>query len=341
MPLLDTSLVPIVSVIVPAFNCDAYLDAALASLSAQTINDIEIIVVDDGSIDQTANVAAAYAKVDPRVHLIRRESASGRPSCARNDGIKMARGRYLAMHDADDISLPTRLATCISAMERTGAHFAFADYRHTYDDTGEMSINTVLENTDFLSRAAEYLTAISDDVFLCSPQFPAFLLTSTAVNTPTVVFDRELLKAERIWFDESLVYSEDVDLWFRLAQKTPFVFVNQVHSFNRRHSASLTASNPTSTQIGAIAVRRNQLAKLRPTLSQRELAAANRAMARLLRDLAYSSWCKGDRHGARSAFRESWRFKPTFSAALGYLKAFIARDAAIAGARRLGIVPGA
>src|SRR6185437_12183793 len=132
------------------------------------------------------------------------------------------------------------------------------------------------------------------DTFLCTASFRAFLLTATAVNTPTVVFERELLQSESLWFDESIACSEDVDLWFRFAEHTRFVFVNQVHSLNRRHAASLTARNQRATQVDAITVRSAHLNRLRHTLSHGEASAAHEAIARLWRDLAYWDWCNGN-----------------------------------------------
>lgn len=326
---------PLVSVIVPAFNCQLYLCEALVSLCNQTVEDVEIIVVDDGSTDGTGDIATAYAKLDSRVRVIRRQIPSGRPACARNEGLRIASGEYIALLDADDISMPMRLASCIAAMLETGSHFAFADYRQLHQDTGKLADHTVLETTNFLERAASYLRRSSDDVYLCSTRFPAFLLTGTPVNTPTVVFKRELLGCETIWFDESLVCSEDVDLWFRLAKHTSLVFVNQVHSLNRRHSASLTASNQFSTQVDAISVRRAHLTRLRDTLSPHELNAANIAVAHLHSDLAYSNWCSGNLKYARAQFVKSWQAKPTLAAVAGYFKAFVGRDAAVATVERL------
>ena len=72
--------------------------------------DIESVVADDASTDHTTDIVAAYAASDPRIRLIRRQSASGCPLCARNDGLRAARGEYVALLDADDVSLTTRLA---------------------------------------------------------------------------------------------------------------------------------------------------------------------------------------------------------------------------------------
>lgn len=317
---------PLVSVIVPAYNCEAYIADALDSLANQTVQDVEIIVVDDGSTDHTADVVAAYAASDPRIRLIRRSVASGRPSCARNDGLRVALGKYVALLDADDVSLPNRLASCLSAMHHTGVRFAFADYQHVHQDTGNVETQSVLRSMRFLDRAARYINHVAADTYLCAASFRAFLLTATAVNTPTVVFERELLERESLWFDESIACSEDVDLWFRFAEHTRFVFVDQIHSFNRRHSASLTARNQRATQVDAITVRSAHLKRLRHTLSRGEATAANHAIARLLRDLAYWDWCNGNSKGARAGFAQSWRTRPTLGASAGFLKAFMPRE---------------
>jgi glycosyltransferase involved in cell wall biosynthesis len=316
---------PLVSVIVPAYDCEAYLGDALASLMNQTIRNIEIIVVDDGSTDASADVADEYASRDSRIRVIRRSSASGHPACARNDGLRVARGTYIALLDADDVAEPWRLASSVAAMEETGTLFAFADYRKMYQDTGEIERSGVLESADFLNRAADYLTHVDGNVFLCKPAFPAFLLTCIAVNTPTIVFKRELLDTEPTWFDESIVCFEDVDLWFRLAKHTQFVFINEPHALNRRHSASLTASNPLPTKIDGIAVRKNHLQRLMPSLSREEVGAAKQTIADLLWDVSYTNWCRGQLKSARAGFLDSWRAKPTRRATVGYLKAFVPR----------------
>lgn len=320
---------PLVSVIVPAHNCEAYLADALTSLAAQTISDIEIIVIDDGSTDGTARVAAEYAARDSRIRLISRARASGRPACARNVGLKVARGEYIALLDADDIAVSTRFESSIAAMKKTGARFAFADYRKLYQETGELDNEGFLESAALVQKAAKYLEHVDRNVYLCSPKFAAFLLTFTAVHTPTVIFKRALLSKET-GFDESLVCFEDVDLWFRFAQHTQFAFVNEVHALYRRHTESITATNPLPTKLDGIGVRRTHLNRLRSALSATEVAAAKQTIADLLWDVSYTNWRRGQLKSARSGFLESWKTKPTRAATVGYLKAFIPRDLAYA-----------
>ncbi len=316
---------PLVSVIVPAFNAAAYLGAALDSLRAQTERSLEIIVIDDGSSDETAIIARRHASEDPRIRVISHEKPSGRPASARNAGLRVARGKYIALLDADDTCIPTRFEKCVRAMELTGSRFAFTDVRRLYADTGTPAPAGTLALAGFVGRAAPYLEHVTDDVYLCSPSFGAFLLTYVAIVTSTVMFARELLAAEPMWFDESLVCFEDLDLWMRWAHHTRFVFVDEVQVIMRKHSASLTASQPLETRMDGIAVRRKHLQRLAPALSAREVESAARNIGELQFHVAYAHWCEGRGRHARKWFLESWRSRATAAAALGYLKAFVPR----------------
>ena len=316
---------PLVSVVVPAFNAAAYLGAALDSLRAQTVRELEIIVVDDGSSDDTAAIAHRHASEDPRVRVISLEKPSGRPASARNAGIRAARGSYIALLDADDTCISTRVETQVRAMQRTGSGFAFADVQRLYVDTGALAPGGTLALAGFLQRAAPYLEHVADDVYLCSRSFGAFLLTYVAIVTSTVMFSRELLGLEQTWFDESLVCFEDLDLWMRLAERTRFVFVDEVMVTMRKHSASLTASQPLETRMDGIGVRRKHLQRLAPVLSADEVRAAERNISELQFHVAYAQWCAGRGQQARRWYLDSWRSRATAAAAIGYLKAFVPR----------------
>src|SRR3954452_23289091 len=100
-------MTPDVSVITPVFNRERLIGRAIASLTNQTLRNIEILVVDDGSTDGTA---AAVARInDPRVRLLAHPENRGIPA-ARNSGLAEARGRYIAWLDSDDVARPKRLA---------------------------------------------------------------------------------------------------------------------------------------------------------------------------------------------------------------------------------------
>lgn len=109
---------PVVSVIVPAYNASTVVEATLRSALAQTLQEIEVLVVDDGSTDDTAAVVQRVAEADPRVRLIRQANAG--VAAARNVAIAQARGTYVAPLDADDIWYSEKLAAQVARMERGG-----------------------------------------------------------------------------------------------------------------------------------------------------------------------------------------------------------------------------
>lgn len=109
---------PTVSVCVPAFNAADFIEDALLSALGQSLQAIEVIVVDDGSTDGTAEIVEAVAQRDPRVRLIRQENAG--VAAARNTAIAHARGTFLAPLDADDLWYPAKLSAQVARMEQGG-----------------------------------------------------------------------------------------------------------------------------------------------------------------------------------------------------------------------------
>lgn len=317
---------PLVSVVVPAFNAGRYLAAALDSVLAQSLTDLEVIVVDDGSTDDTAATAMRYAARDPRIRLHRRSSPSGKPAIARNDGIRLARGKMIALLDADDIATPTRFQDEVDAMLATGAGVAFADF-HKFEGTPTNTANPIgfLQKAQFVSRAAGHLQRIGQqDVFLCRPSFVEYMLADAiAVNVQTVMFRRDLLGANERWFDESFVGGEDVDLFLRLAKRTPLVFVNAVHALMRMHALSLTARQPLKCMTDAAEVRRINLGRLQPLMDDRQLDRAKAKVAEWFLAVGYSQWRGGHRADARAAFSTAWKLNPTTEALVSYAKAFL------------------
>jgi len=108
---------PRVSVIMPIYNAAAYLREAIASVLAQTMRELELIAIDDGSTDDSVSIARELAASDPRLRVEAMPGHAGTAQ-ARNAAIALARGRYLAFLDADDVAVPVRLATQLAAIER-------------------------------------------------------------------------------------------------------------------------------------------------------------------------------------------------------------------------------
>jgi glycosyltransferase involved in cell wall biosynthesis len=213
---------PIVSVVLPTFNGMAYLPTAVESVLAQSCDDWELIIVDDGSTDETQQYVSGVH--DARVVSIRLEH-SGNPARVRNMGIRHARGRYVAFLDSDDAWLPRKLEIQIPA-------FASAETcRWSY---------TAYQRIDNAGAPLDH-----------PPQKPwlpydgwlveRLLCGDAVVAMPTVVVERELL-VEVGGFDEALLYCSDYELWCRLAMRSPVCVHPQPLARVRSH-ASYTSGN--------------------------------------------------------------------------------------------------
>jgi glycosyltransferase involved in cell wall biosynthesis len=108
---------PVVSVVFRAFNCEKYIGEAIESILAQTFQDFEIVIVDDTSIDETNAIIQTYARREGRIRVFRNQTNQG-PVQTMNIGLQLAQGKFVAVHDADDVSLPHRLETQVSIFYR-------------------------------------------------------------------------------------------------------------------------------------------------------------------------------------------------------------------------------
>jgi CDP-glycerol glycerophosphotransferase len=115
------------SVVVPIYNVEAYLADALASVAGQTLRDLEVIMVDDGSTDGSALIAKSFAASDPRFHLVQQENKGLGP--ARNAGTRLATGTYLAFFDSDDVLPRHAYELLVGSLEATGSDIAAGGVR--------------------------------------------------------------------------------------------------------------------------------------------------------------------------------------------------------------------
>jgi glycosyltransferase involved in cell wall biosynthesis len=181
---------PLVSVVIPTFNRAALLAEALASVTAQTFRNFEILVVDDGSTDETPATLVNYQGVKVLHHPTRRGVAA-----ARNSGIAAARGEWLAFLDSDDLWLPEKLARQLAYLQdRPGLLICQTDETWVRQGVG---VNKPLSHRKKAGR-----------IFLPS-------LDRCLVSPSAVILHRRLLH-DFGGFDEDLPAAEDYDLWLRL-----------------------------------------------------------------------------------------------------------------------------
>ena len=188
-------MVPTISVVIPVFNRAEAVRRAIASVLAQTFGDFELIVVDDGSTDETVTSVAGFT--DPRVRCIRHERKRG-ASAARNTGIRASTAPYVAFLDSDDEWLPTKL-------ERQAQLFEGADDRLGFVYTGTERVYANGHVGTNIARRHADLTRQ--------------LLTINVVGETSVGMIRRRALEAVGGFDESLPASQDADLWLRLSEK--------------------------------------------------------------------------------------------------------------------------
>ena len=209
---------PLVSVVIPAYNAERFLGEAIESVLAQTYSPVELIVVDDGSTDRTAEVAATYNEAT----VITQENSG--PSTARNRGALTASGEFLAFHDSDDAMTPDKLAV------QAG---------HLLDNPG---VGCVLAEQELLVEPGAELPfwAEGSKVPTMMPPRPPELADEPDVHPMTMVVRRETF--ERVGpFDESMRAAEDFDWMLRAAEEgVEIARLSKVLLRRRVHAASLT-----------------------------------------------------------------------------------------------------
>ena len=126
----------LVSVITPCYNGERFIAETIESVLGQTYAQWEMIIVDDGSSDGSAQIAEAYAARDGRIRVLRQANAG--TACARNNAMRQARGRYIALLDADDVWEPGFLEKQLDFMERTQSICVCSAYRHIDEHSREI-----------------------------------------------------------------------------------------------------------------------------------------------------------------------------------------------------------
>ncbi|MEO0036346.1 MAG: hypothetical protein RLZZ501_2369 [Pseudomonadota bacterium] len=239
-----TESAPAVSVVMACRNVGPFLDAALASVRQQSLAAIEILLVDDGSTDDTARRARAHAAADPRLRLL--EGRGEGPGAARNRALAVARGDWLAVMDGDDLIHPRRLEILLAAAGTTPAEIV-ADTLLAFQagPPGRRHAYTLPAGPDW-QRPVEI-------------DLPAYLLANrlfgggAALGYLKPLIRRDWLAARGIAYDPGLRIGEDYDLIARLlAAGARFRVLPSPLYFYRRHAGS-TSHRMRAADVAALA----------------------------------------------------------------------------------------
>lgn len=183
---------PLISIIVPAYNAENFIEQTIRSVQSQTVNSWELLVIDDCSTDHTYQTVKQLAKVDTRIQLLKNEQNSG-PSYSRNRGMDLANGEYVAFLDSDDLWMPEKLEKQIELLERKNADFVCCSYM-IIDEQGNRSKKDVV---------------VPETIDL------KLLLKNNLMGCSTVLLTRKATENHRFRTD---FYHEDYVFWLDLLQ---------------------------------------------------------------------------------------------------------------------------
>lgn len=283
---------PRTSVIISSFNYAEYLPASIESALAQIDRDFELLIVDDGSTDDSAVTARAYS--DPRVRVI------VRPHCGlgavRNAGMRAARGRYIAFLDADDLWVPNKLAAQCEVLDRS------PDVGLVYTRFGVIDARGCVQ-----SQGRSFLAARPSGAILRQ------LLESNVIGTPsTICFRRDLVEDEALLFDETRTHSEDWHFYLRVALRTRIRYIPRTLAYHRQHTRNRYSHVPTlmseTLQTGRFGC---DLARKHLRLGEREIQRVQRRVIGYVEALACREYVKaGNLTLARAHAARSLRYHP-------------------------------
>jgi glycosyltransferase involved in cell wall biosynthesis len=219
---IPSSGIPKVSVIMPCYNHAHFVGESVAAILGQTFKDLELIVVDDKSKDDSVALVQALATKDARLKLIVHEQNQG-ASRSRNDGLRAASGEFVAFCDADDLWKPDKLERQINLLTK------HPDYDVTYCDS-EIINETGRLTGELFSDQFPLPPTPSENLFevLCTRNF---------INMTTVLLRRQSV-GERLFFDNSVEWVEDWWQWIRLSRHHRFLYEPEALARYRVHPQS-------------------------------------------------------------------------------------------------------
>lgn len=218
---------PLVSVVMPVYNGALYIQQSMVSILKQTYTNFEFIIVDDGSTDHTLSIIKANN--DTRIHLVQLHFNNGIVN-ALNTGIKLAKGKYIARMDADDIALPERLANQVDFLEKH-------------------------EEVGLLGTQYKAIGARSRKFPLIHNDLVWYMFNACPFIHASVMIRKSVLDKHNLSYDKQFEYAEDLALWVKLSNVTQIANLPEVALKYRVHQA-------THFQTKNISIQHNHTIKL-------------------------------------------------------------------------------
>ncbi|MEO8664376.1 MAG: glycosyltransferase [Ignavibacteria bacterium] len=311
---------PKISVITTVLNCDNYISKSIESIAGQTFRDFEYIIINDGSSDNTSKIIHTFSQKDSRLIIIDNEKNLGRVKSL-NLALGMASGKYIAIQDADDISLPERLKTQYLFLEKNHDHVLVGADVTVIDEKGSEMSSPL--------RPEKNLEAKFSLLFRC-----------TFAN-PSIMFRKAVLDKHNIQYEEDFEHSEDfriislISVHGKVHNLTDRLVKYRKHESNNSRVNS-NVLNETSTQIvkdnlAAMGFKVNfdQAGRLRKLISSRGinkkfLYEDVKLLFKIIKEFQKKNSSKGNREVLNSLRRMSgWLGKKNIVSRPEYLRLYI------------------
>ena len=195
---------PLVTVLLPAYNAEKYLAEAIESILSQTFRDIEFLIINDGSTDNSESIIKQYD--DPRIRYIKNEH-NLKLVATLNKGVKLAKGKYIVRMDADDISHHDRIKKQVEYMERHPDIGVCGSFLYVFGDG-------IKPHLSMRPKANEYIKAS--------------LLTANPIGHPNVIIRKSVMTSQNIYYSDDYYRMEDWGLWVSLMNVCNFHNIQEV-----------------------------------------------------------------------------------------------------------------
>lgn len=298
----DRTQAPLISVVIPSYNSARYLPETIESVLSQSWQDFEIIIVDDGSTDNTQEVVGAFNS--NKIRYMRIENSGG-PARPRNVGIHHARGKYISLFDSDDLMAKEKLEAVVGFLERyPDQGLVFANFEMC-NERGEGFPGTFLDGLTAFGKIQKKQVGekwfIIESAVAYQEMFRQNFIGTSGVVAPKAVF------LSVGGFDESIAGPEDRDMWLRISKQYPVGYLDIVGHRYRLRQSGIMGRGDGMLAPQRIRVMRKQLETELPPSLRRE---AHRNIAHSMFELGYHWQCLGDFKQARihywSSLKESF-----------------------------------
>ena len=215
---------PLISVIIPVYNVEKYLHQCLDSIINQTLKEIEIICVDDGSTDKSLEILKEYAKKDKRIIILQQQNQYA--GVARNTGLKIAKGKYLSFLDSDDFFELNMLEEMYNKAEQDQSDIVICGW-YSYNDKKQEVVKATPINPVFVKTSPFSGKDLNDNLFiLCKP------------NAWTKLYNHEFFLKHNLEFENCRVYNDMTCVYLSLAVAKKISILDKCYVYYRNNQNS-------------------------------------------------------------------------------------------------------